>query len=477
MWSVSACYFGASALEPYEAFCMLSRRGFLQIGGVPLISSGLLQLLAARSQASLAERTPSAIRPRARACILLFQVGGPYQGDTFDPKPDAPEEVRGIFRTIATGVPGLRMTDALPRTARHADKLAILRGVHHTIRCHNPAIYCSLVGREATDPMAVSNRTNAQRTDHPHYASVLARLRPGSRAMPGHVIIPSVTFNGPARSPGLLGGYLGAGYDPFVLNADPNAADYRIDAFALPAEVGPHRLEDRRGLLRELDAVERRASAGSMDTLYDRAFSLLTSPRSRTAFDLDEEPASLRDRYGRHTQGQSTLLARRLVEAGVPFVTVFSHTVVERNSWDTHNAHYTLVPNDLAPKADQAFAALLEDLSERGLLDDVLVIWMGEFGRTPRMGVTFSNNTNNVGGRDHWCNCYSVALAGGGIRGGQAIGASDGIGAYPRERPVHISDLAATILQSLGVDPRAQLYDITGQLRLVCEGEPVEELW
>ncbi|MFO0970537.1 MAG: DUF1501 domain-containing protein [Gemmataceae bacterium] len=441
-----------------------------------LFSGGLLNVLAARAAAP-----PAKVAPRAKACIILFQVGGPYQGDTFDPKPDAPEEVRGIFRTIATRVPGIRMTDALPRIAQHADKLAILRGVHHTIRCHNPAIYCSLVGREATDPMAVSNRTNAQRTDHPHYASVVARFRPGARAMPAHVIIPNVTFNGPARSPGLMGGYLGAAYDPFVLGADPSASDYRIDAFAPQEGVGPLRLDDRRGLLRELDAterlLERSAATRSMGTLYESAFSLLSSPRAREAFDLEREPVAIRNRYGRHMQGQSTLLARRLVEAGVPFVTVFSHTVVERNSWDTHNAHYTLVPNELAPTADQAFAALLEDLSERGLLDDVLVVWLGEFGRTPRMGVNFSNNTNNVGGRDHWCNCYSVVLAGGGVRGGEVIGASDGIGAYPRERPVHISDLAATIFTGLGVDPRAELYDITGQLRFVCAGSPVDEVW
>ena len=214
-----------------------------------------------------------------------------------------------------------------------------------------------------------------------------------------------------------------------------------------------------------------------MDTLYARAFSLLTSPRARQAFDLEQEPARLRDRYGRTQQGQGTLLARRLIEAGVPFVSVFSHTDVDRGSWDTHNNHYERVPRDLLPPADQAFSALLEDLSLRGLLDEVLVLWLGEFGRTPRMGVTFSNNTNNVGGRDHWCNCYSVVLAGGGVRGGQVLGSSDRIGGYPRERPVHISDLAATLFHALGIDPRAQLHDIQGQLRFICEGNPVGELF
>jgi hypothetical protein len=453
------------------------RREFLRLGNISLLGSGLLPaLLAGRAAAGGSPRP----RRQARACILLFQIGGPYQCDTFDPKPDASEEIRGPFQRIATRVPGMFVTEALPRLAQHANKFAILRGVHHTIRCHNPAIYCSLVGREATEALAVSNRTAARRTDHPHYASVVARLRPPRTTMPAHVIIPDVTNNGPAKSPGLLGGYLGASYDPLVLGQDPNADAFRVDGVGLPDDVPAQRLDRRQGLLHQLDhvhrALDRRGSLDTMDTFYRRAFSLLTSPRTKQAFDLSHEPAALRDRYGRHTIGQSTLLARRLVEAGVPFVTVFSHTDVDRDSWDTHQRHYERV-GSLLPPADQSFSALLEDMSVRGLLDDVLVVWMGEFGRTPRMGVQFSNNSNNTQGRDHWCNCYSVVLAGGGVRGGQVIGSSDGSGGYPRERPVHISDLAATIFQCLGVDPRSQLYDIQGQLRFICEGNPVNEVF
>ena len=453
----------------------LSRRRLLECGGVSLLSGGLLQLLAARSQGG------GTIARRAKACIILFQVGGPYQADTFDPKPDAPEEVAGPFRPIATSVPGMRMTEGIARIARHADKLAILRSVHHSIRCHNPAIYCSLVGREANDPLAVSSTTNAKRSDHPHYASVLARLRPGATSMPAHVVIPNVTTNGAAKSPGLLGGYLGTTCDPFVLGADPNARDFRVDFLAPADEVGPARLAGRQSLLQSLDSQHRRldrlGAVQSMGTLYEQAFSLLTSPQAKQAFDLDKEPERLRDRYGRHTQGQSALLARRLVEAGVPFVTVVSHTAVERESWDTHDNHYGRVTRDLLPPTDQAFSALLDDLRMRGLLDDVLVIWLGEFGRTPRMGFRFSNAGNSPNGRDHWCNCYSVALAGGGVRGGQVIGSSDRIAAYPRERPVHISDLAASLFYALGIDPRTQLHDIQGQLRFICDGNPVQELF
>jgi uncharacterized protein (DUF1501 family) len=451
----------------------MHRRRFLQLGGVSLWSGGLLDVLAARAAPT--------VKPTAKACIVLFQVGGPYQCDTFDPKPGAPEEMRGPYKPTATPVPGLHISESLPRVAAHADKLAILRGVHHTIRCHNPAMYCSLVGREATAPLAVSNQTAARPSDHPNYASVVARLRPSSNAMPHHVIIPGLVQNGPARTPGLLGGYLGHAYDPFVLNADPAAANFRVEGVGLPDDVQPERLDNRKALLRRLDNEQRRletSEAGAaMDDLRRRAFAMLTSPRTKTAFDLGREPDRLRDRYGRHTSGQGALLARRLVEAGVPFVTVFSHTVVEKESWDTHDRHDELNRKALLPQTDAAFGALLADLSVRGLLDETLVVWLGEFGRSPRRGVQFSNAGNTAAGRDHWCNCYSVVLAGGGVRGGQVIGSSDWIGAYPKERAVHVSDLAATIYHALGVDPRGVVHDIQGQPHNVCDGRPVEELF
>jgi hypothetical protein len=454
----------------------INRRGFFQIGHLGLCTGGLLHVLAGQAQAI---RDPGKRRARAKGCIILFQTGGPYQCETYDPKPLASEEIRGPFKTAKTSVVGIQMTEGLPEVAKQADKLAILRSVHHTIRCHNPAIYCSLVGREATDPMAVSNQTNAKRTDHPHYASVMAKLRPGAPSMPNHVIVPDVTNNGPAKSPGLLAGYLGAAYDPFVLRADPSAKDFRVDSVGLPEEVNGGRFDGRQTLLQQLDrqqrTLEKTGNIEALNTFQQRAVALLTSPRTKQAFDLSQESARLRDRYGRNIQGQSTLLARRLVEAGVPFVTVFSHTDVDKGSWDTHQKHNDRVKNELLPPSDQSFSALLEDIGNRGLLDDVLVVWMGEFGRTPRMGVNFSNNTNNVGGRDHWCNCYSVVLAGGGVKGGQVIGSSDFNGGYPKERPVHISDLAATIYHALGLDPRAHVIDMQGQPHAICDGYPVLE--
>jgi Protein of unknown function (DUF1501) len=448
-----------------------SRRRLLEFGVAGLWGNWLLPTLSA-------EVTK---QRKARACIILFQVGGPYQCDTFDPKPNAPEEVRGPYKPQRTRIPGMQVTEALPLTAQHADKFAILRGVNHTIRCHNPAIYCSLVGREATAPLAVSSNTSAKPTDYPHYASVLSRLRPTAATMPQHVVIPDVVFNGPARSPGLLAGYLGPAHDPLVLGADPAAADFHFDGLGLPDDVDRARLDERQLLWEQLDNTQRRLDkAGQravMNTFQQRAFALLASPRTRQAFDLHQEPDRLRDRYGRHTIGQGALLARRLVEAGVSFVSLFSHTVVERISWDTHNRHDELSKTVLLPVADQTLSALLEDLSVRGLLDEVLVVWLGEFGRTPRRGVNFSNNTNNVGGRDHWCNCYSVVLAGGGIRGGQVIGSSDWIGGYPKERPVHVSDLAATLFHALGIDPRGQVHDVQGQPHNICAGQPVTELF
>jgi len=451
---------------------VLSRRTFFRFGGLSLLSPGLLHLLAGRANGATG---------KAKSCIVLFQLGGPYQCETFDPKPNAPEETRGLFKPSRTPVPGIHFTEGLPLASLHADKLTIVRGVHHTIRCHNPAIYCSLVGREATDPMAISNRTAAKRTDHPNYASVVAKLKPGRANMPNHVIIPNVTNNGPSKSPGLLAGYLGANYDPFVLGADPNDADFRVEAAGLPEDVSSERFGSRQTLLQQLDSEQRRLEAtGQVETLgtfQRRAVNLLTSPQTKAAFDLSQESTKLRDRYGRHQIGQSTLLARRLVEAGVPFVSVFSHTDVDKGSWDTHNKHVERVTKELMPPADQAFSALLEDMQQRGLLAETLVVWMGEFGRTPKMGVNVSNNTNNVGGRDHWCNCYSVALAGGGVKAGNLVGSSDAFGGYPKERPVHIGDLAATLFYALGIDPRTQLHDIQGQLRFICDGNMVDEVF
>jgi hypothetical protein len=277
-----------------------------------------------------------------------------------------------------------------------------------------------------------------------------------------------------------LGCYLGTAYDPFVLGADPSEPNFRVESLAAPEDLDVNRLSSRQSLLDRFDgdrrALERTGSVESMHTLYQRAFNMLTAPESRSAFDLSREPERVRDRYGRHSQGQCALLARRLVEAGVPFVSVFSHVDVDRGSWDTHQNHVAR-SHQLLPPADQSFSALLEDLHQRGMLDETLVIWMGEFGRTPRMGVQFSNNTNNSTGRDHWCNCYSVVLAGGGVRGGNVVGSSDQFAAYPRERPVHVSELSATIFHLFGVDPRAQLYDITGQFRTICDGNPVMELF
>jgi Protein of unknown function (DUF1501) len=461
---------------------VLSRRGFLQIGPVGLLTAGLLHTLDQRARATL-ESAGVSRGGTAQACIILFQVGGPYQCDSFDPKPLAPEEVRGPFRSASTTVPGMQLTEAFPLVARLAHRFAIVRSVHHTIRCHNPAIYCALAGREATDSLAISRGTEARRTDHPNYASVLARLRPGLPSMPHHVIIPDVVAHGQYRTPGLHGGYLGARYDPFIVGGDPASPTFAVEGTDLPVGVDRTRFQGRQSLLQQLDdqrrSLDRSPAVANVDTYYRRAFDLLTSARTRQAFELHQEPARLRDQYGRHTVGQGALLARRLVESGVPFVTVFSHTRVEQQdqNWDTHNRHYELSRRHLLPPADQSLAALLEDLSQRGLLATTLVVWMGEFGRTPRMGVRTTDNPLGADGRDHWCNCYSVVLAGGGIQGGRVIGSSDGIGAYPREQPVHINDLAATIYYALGVEPRAQLHDIQGQLRYICDGNPVLELF
>ena len=457
----------------------INRRDLLRLGQLSLLGS--LPVLTSRLTNAKPKREETNGFGKAKSCIILFQVGGPYQCDTFDPKPDASDEVRGPFKIIETAVPGIRVTEALSKTAKLAKHWSVIRSMHHTIRCHNPAIYCSLVGREATDPMARSNQTNASRFDHPHYASVAARLRRGVVSLPKHVVIPDVVFNGPAKSPGIMAGYLGANFDPFVLGANPADNKFDVEGVGLPADIDKGRFDSRQTLLQQIEQKERLLAKHDLivnhGAAYEQAFDLLTTDKAKLAFDLNRETVTLRERYGRTPMGQGALLSRRLVEAGVPFVTVFSHTKVEVESWDTHNKHDELSKTKLLPPADQCLSALIEDLAVRGLLDETLVVWMGEFGRTPKMGVNFSNNGNNVGGRDHWCNCYSVVLAGGGVKGGRVVGSSDKFGGYPKEHPVHISDLAATIYHALGIDPRTQLFDIQGQQRYICDGSPVEELF
>jgi hypothetical protein len=435
----------------------VSRRTVLKVGGLGLAGLNLPSLLQAE------QRLPKR-KATARSVILMFQFGGASHLDSFDPKPSAPREIRGEFAAIKTRVPGMLVTEHLPRMARIADTFALVRSVHHTRSQHNPGAYYSLTGRE---PMSDLVTANASATDFPHPGSVVAALAPGERKVPSFVSMPTMIADGPFRTPGEFAGFLGKIYDPLWVLADANSADFNVEQLTLPAELDIERVHDRRSILKELDAksrmADRVAAVQGMKAYRGRAIDLLTSPATRKAFALHEESDRLRDRYGRTTYGQSVLLARRLVEAGVRFVTVYYSRGI--SGWDTHKDNFGILKNSRLPHTDQSVSALLEDLQTRGLLDETLVYWTGDFGRTPKI--------NKDAGRDHWPPCQTVLMAGGGIRGGQIYGASDAIGARPTDKPVRPDDITATIFHALGLDPETIVYDQLHRPMPISAGEPI----
>jgi hypothetical protein len=451
------------------------RRRLLQAGGLGLglNLAGLLQAEAA--EARPATHPAGAAAGRIRACILLYYYGGPSHLDTWDLKPDAPAEVRGEFGSIATRVPGVRISEHLPRSARIMDKLAVIRSMHHPMRNHNAAAVESLCGRTPLggDQELLADDLNS----FPCYGAALSRLEGGGRDVPSHVALPHVMRN-VVVLPGQNAGFLGAASNPFQVTRDPNRPDFRVDELDLPADLPLARLEDRRALLGLVDAQARRADAraeaaaarGTMSVHQERALNLLRSPVVRRAFDIGRETQTVRERYGRTTLGQSLLLARRLVESGVRFVNVNDKIANgQLENWDSHENNFSRLKNDLLPPADQAFSALIEDLDTRGLLETTLVVALAEFGRTPRI--------NGNRGRDHWPDCFSVVLAGGGVRGGVLYGASDRLGAYPALDPVTPGDLAATLFWRFGVDPKTEIRDLIGRPYRLAEGEPLARVF
>lgn len=439
----------------------LPRRMALGLGatGMAALWSGWLRAAAAAAPATA----------RAKSVILIFNCGAPSHLDLWDMKPRASDTVRGPFQPIDTNVAGVQISELLPRMAQRADKLAIVRTVHHNHGSHNSGMYWSIVGR----PYPIDNTLiNPGRTDYPSFGTLVGWLaqRDGySNPLPPYVITPGPHCDSLVYiTPGQYGACLGAKYDPFVLGSDPNAADFRVPNLGPLEGVGPERWQERGALLREFDRPGAALATAALDLDVNRtkALSLVMTRKVSQAFDLSQEPAEVRERYGRHTWGQSHLLARRLVEAGVPFVsTVNGQSII----WDTHADNFNRLKNNLVPPMERAYAALLDDLSERGLLESTLVVWMGDFGRTPMI--------NKTAGRDHWPQCYSMVLAGGGIRGGQVIGESDSIGAVPRLHPVTPADIHATVFAALGYDPNSITYQTAdGRPTPLSEGKVIREL-
>lgn len=440
----------------------------LRAGGLGLLGLGWNPLAALSALAPPQTRTGPG---RAKSIILIFNGGAPSHLDLWDPKPEATAEVRGAFSAIPTNVPGVHISELLPRMAKRMDKLALIRSVHHEHSSHNSGMYWATAGR----PYRVdSTLINPSRTDLPGVGTLVGWLaqRDGfSKGVPPYVITPFPHCDSKVYiTPGQYGGCLGSRYDPFVLDADPNAKDFKVRNLSREPELTADRLTERLDLLRGLGAQAAPIVSPQMadiDIFTQQAVSILQSGKAAEAFDLSREPDSVRERYGRHSWGQSHLLARRLVEAGTRFVTTVNGPSIR---WDTHKDNFNTLRDRLVPPMEQAYAALLDDLEERGLLETTLVVWMGEFGRTPKI--------NADAGRDHWPGCYSVLLAGGGVRGGQVIGASDSIGAFPKDRPTTPAEIHATMYAALGYDVRGITYQSSdGRPIALTEGLPMSELF
>jgi hypothetical protein len=438
------------ATLPHRHTLGINRRELLQVGYSGLLGLGLSSLPAPAADSAPAKR-PSR---KPRSLILVFLTGAPSHIDTFDLKPDAPPEVRGEFRPIATKVPGIHVGEHLPRLAARADRYALVRSLAHRENNHLVATHHVLTGYP--QPGAFFDKV-ASRTDWPCYSSALDFLRPRHDGGPSGVNLPTFLVEGPLTWPGQHAGFLGPRHDPWQISRDPNAPDFRVDSLRLAPGLAVERLDDRRALLgqvnRQQHGLAELAEGRRLSDQQQKAFSILTSGKLAQAFEMEREPAAVRDRYGRHAFGQSLLLARRLVQAGVPVVQANMGRV---QNWDTHGDNFGRLKKSLLPPLDQGVAALLDDLEATGLLDQTLVLMLGEFGRAPKISTQPGARSP---GRDHWAPCFFGLFAGAGVRGGQVIGRSDKVGAYPLTTPYSPDDVGATVYHVLGVDPACEVRD------------------
>lgn len=441
-----------------------SRRALLRVGAIGAAGLALPDLLRGReSQAKI-----SAL---ADSCIFVFCWGAPSQFETFDPKPEAPDGIRGEFGVIRTRLPGVLFGEHIPMLAERNDRFTIVRTCAQSSTHHQSAAYEALTGYPPSrDAVALT----ATPSDHPNLGSVVSRFAPGRSSLPRFVQLPQLASDVGNLTPGQFAGFLGRQHEPLFVTKDPSEPNFSVPELSLPADVSADRLEDRASLLSIVDgqakALEESVGAQALGAYQERAVKLLTSPAVKQAFDLGREPAALRDRYGRNTLGQSCLLARRLVEAGVKLVTVLSgfNGKTPQDAWDTHKDNFRKLKRELLPPFDRGISALLDDLRQRGMTKRTLLVVLGEFGRTPRI--------NKDAGRDHWHHCYSVLFAGGGIELGRALGQSDKHGAYPVAGRVRTpADLCATIYHCLGIDPDGEMRDQAGKPTPLTRGAVMRE--
>jgi hypothetical protein len=447
-------------------FVGINRRELLQVGYSGLLGVGMTGLMPGSGRAREASRSNAQPARQAKSVILVFLTGGPSHVDTFDMKPEAPAEVRGEFRPIATSVPGFYVCEHLPQLAARAQRYAVVRTLAHGDNNHLMSTHMLLTGHR--QPGTFFEKP-ASRDDRPCYSAALDYLKPRHDPVPSGVNLPNSLVQGPLTWPGQHAGLLAAKHDPWQITGDPSAPDFRVDSLQLAPGIDIDRFRHRRELLAQVNVSQQQLGAAAehraMTEQQRLAFSLLASSSLAKAFEMDREPAAVRDRYGRHALGQSLLLARRLTEVGVPVVQVNAGRV---QAWDDHSNVFPTL-RQMLPPLDQGVAALLDDLAESGLLDQTLVVMLGEFGRSPKI------NANR--GRDHWGSCFFGLFAGGGVRGGQVIGKSDQFGGRPATQAYSADDVGATVYRALGIDSASEIRDRLGRPLRLNQGEAIEPLF
>jgi hypothetical protein len=455
--------FRLDADRPVEFCDGLRRRDFLHAGALAGLGLGLTDFLGMKAQGAVADTDMN--------CIMLFLVGGPSQLDTWDMKPDAPSEIRGPYNPIKTNVPGIEISENFPRMAKQADQYAIIRSCYHT----------AAAVHDTGHQMMQTGRLFQGGVEYPHFGCVLSKLKGPKGDVPAHVLLPKPIGNTGGNMPhGQNAGFLGKMYDPFVLNADPSDPNFKVPDLLPPDYLTALRVDRRRNWREMVDTsvskFETSQDARLLDSTFHSAYTLMSSEKARAAFELDKESDDTRTRYGKNRFGQGCLLARRMIEAGVRFVTVnMFETVFDEITWDIHGSKpfspISCYRDLIGPMFDMAYSSLLEDLKQRGLLSNTMVVAMGEFGRTPKI--------NPAGGRDHWPQCWSVLMAGGPIKGGQVIGSSDDIGGSPKDRPTSPAQIAATIYHGLGIPLDLELKGAQGRpIPLVDRGtDAIKELF
>jgi len=441
-----------------------SRRSILQAGGSTLLGLSLSQLFQAKAQAKPAPGLEGAFG-KAQSVILVNCTGGLSHIDSLDPKPQAPAEIRGEFATISTKLPGVALCEHLPHLANNLDRWCLVRSFSHGENGHLPGTHRLLTGAVMPNQRQTDLDNVLSRKDWPCYGAALGQVRPRTDGVPSGVTLPHALIEGPLTWPGQHAGILGPHYDPLLVTQDPNSPDFRLESLSMAPGFGLDRMEDRRRLLTQLD------KPGDFTGHQNLAFNMLLSGKVAAAFRMDQEPDRNRERYGRNLFGQSLLLARRLVQAGVPVIQANMGIV---QTWDTHHDNWGRLKNQLLPWTDQGIAALIDDLEALGLLEQTLVVVVGEFGRTPKI----SNLPGQpIPGRDHWAHCYSGLLTGAGIATGQVVGKSDSRGAYPTTTSYTPMDLGATIYHALGISTETMITDHLNRQMFLISGRPMDVVY